>query len=156
MCVLFLNKWVCLYPKGDELTLNWLKIGWELVSLLIPTLLAVIVIALGYRKYVAPDLLAALEAAVKTTTTIASLGGIKRAEREGLVDLSKAVTTDIIRAKYPEMDLIKLAVSPSTWEQIEEALESNPAGVMELIEKYGHYFGMGEAEAGQKTLPTDF
>lgn len=136
--------------------MNWLKIGWDLVDLLIPTLLAVCVIVLGYRKYVAPDLTKALEEAVKVTKTIASLGGIKRAEREGLVDLSKAVTTDIIRAKYPEMDLIKLAVSPSTWEQIEDALENNPAGVMDLIEKYGHYFGMGEAEAGQKQLPTDF
>lgn len=135
--------------------MNWTKIGWDLASLLIPALLAVLVIALGYRKYVAPDLLAALEEAVKVTKTIASLGGIKRAEREGLVDLSKAVTKDLIATKFPEMELIKLAVSPGTWEQIEDALETNPAGVMELIEKYGHYFGMGQ-EAGQTPLTTDF
>jgi len=134
--------------------MNWLKIGWELGRLLASTLLSVLIIALGYRKYVAPDLLSALNEAIKTTKTIASLGTIKRVEREGTAKLAKAVTTDLVKAKYPEMEMIKLAVSPATWTQIEEALETNPTGVMELIDKYGHYFGMGAD--GQKPQQFDF
>lgn len=137
------------------MNMNWFFIGSRLADLLIPTLLSISVIVLLYRKYVAPEILASLEAAVKTTTTISSLAGITKAQREGTAGLTKAVTQDIVKARFPEMELIKLAVSPGTWEQIEDALENNPAGVMDLIEKYGHYFGM-EQTSGQSQLTTDF
>ncbi len=135
--------------------MNWILIGSKLVDLLLPTLLSIGVIVLLYRKYVAPSLLAALDEAMKTTKTIASLGGITKAQREGTAELAKAVTKDIIMAKYPELEAIKMVVSPSTWTQIEDALENNPTGVMELVDKYGSYFGI-EQTTRQTPLQTDF
>lgn len=135
--------------------MNWIKIGWELASLLFSALLSVVATVLLYRTYVAPDLTAALEEAVKTTKTIASLGGITRAQREGTAELARAVTKDIIMAKYPELEAIKMVVSPSTWTQIEDALENNPTGVMELVDKYGEYFGIEQA-SGQSQPTADF
>lgn len=127
----------------------WLNIGIELARLLVPTLLSVLIIALGYRKYIAPSLTAALEDAIKTTKTIASLGGIKKSQWADTQELSKAVTADLIKTQFPEIEFIKMALSPATWQQVEDAMETNPAGVMELIEKYGHYFtkdAQGEPE----------
>ena len=135
--------------------MNWYKLGSDTVIYLFPTLLSLVIVILAWRRYVAPELYAALEDAQKVITTLASLGGIKKADRVNLQQLSKAVTTDLVKNKYPEFDLIKMAVSPSTWEQIEDALENNPTGVMELIDKYGHYFGMKQ-DTGQSPLKTDF
>jgi len=134
--------------------MNWIKIGWELGRLLASTLLSVLIITLGYRKYVAPDLLSALNEAIKTTKTIASIGSIKRVEREGNAALVKAVTADLVKNQFPELEMVKLVVAPDTWEQIENALETNPTGVMELLDKYGHYFRQGED--GQTPQTFDF
>lgn len=130
--------------------INWQIVGIELVKTVFYVLLSLVSGALVFRKYIAPELTAALQEATKTATMLASLGGIKKADRVTTKELARAVTADLVKTKFPELELVKLAVSPGTWEQIEEALENNPTGVMQLIEEYGHYFKKG-ADGQEKT-----
>ena len=58
-----------------------------------------------------------------------------------LIILEKAVTTDLLHNQIPELQALKLILSPSTWEQIEEMMEENPASVMQMYEKWKPHLG---------------
>ena len=123
---------------------SWQVIGIEAVRLAVSISVSLVLGALLFRKYMAPEISEALEDAQKVISKVASLGGIKKADMVSSQELSRAVTADLVKNQFPELELAKLMLSPATWEQIEDALETNPAGVMELWEKYGHYFQKGE------------
>ena len=129
---------------------SWQVLGIEAVRLVISSLFSLALGVFLFRRYIAPGLTAALEDSINITKKIASLGGIKKADYENTQELTKAVTLDLIKTRFPEIEFIKMALSPATWQQVEEAMETNPAGVMELIEKYGHYFTK-DAEENQES-----
>jgi hypothetical protein len=119
---------------------SWYVLGSELVRLIISTSVSLVLGGFLFRKYISPPLMESLEEAQKVIKKVAALGGIKKADMVSNQELSRAVTTDLVKSQIPELELARVMLSPSTWEQIDEALETNPAGVMELWEKYGDYF----------------
>ena len=48
---------------------------------------------------------------------------------------------------------LKVFVSPSTWEEIEDTIDNNPEAILQLWQKYGHLLG---GDAAQKKLDFDF
>jgi len=128
---------------------SWQVVGIELVRAIFYMLLSLVSGALVFRKYIAPDLVAALEEATGVASKLAALGGIKKADMDTSRNIEKAVAEDFIKNKIPELELVKTFVSPSTWEDIEQSIEDNPAAIIQLWEKYGHFFtdkqGQGQA-----------
>lgn len=124
--------------------MNWIKIGSNSVPFLASIILSVIIVIIGFRKYIAPDIVESLAEAKKTIETLASLGGIKKQDWHDVQKIEKAVTTDLIYDKMPELQALRLVLSENTWEQIEEMIEENPAAVMQLYEKWKPYLGGAE------------
>lgn len=115
----------------------WLLAGLEVARALIPLVIG----ALLFRKYVAPGINEALEAVqegVMKITNVAKLSGIKSQEYNDMKSIEKIVGRDLITEKLPELEALKLILSPGAWEQIEETIEENPAAIIQLYEKYGH------------------
>lgn len=119
--------------------MNWLKIGYASAPFLASIILSVAIVIVAFRKYIAPDIIESLEEAKKTIETLASLGGIKKQDWHDVQKIEKAVTTDLIYEKMPEIQALRLILSPSTWEQVEEMIDENPAAVMQLYEKWKPY-----------------
>ena len=126
------------------LDMNWQKIGIAAVPFLVSILISVIGMILAFRKWVAPPLVEALEEATKTAKTLASLGGIKKADWNDVQKIEKAVTGEIIMEKMPELQALRLILSPSTWDMIDEMVTENPAAVLQLYEKWAPYLGGAE------------
>lgn len=122
------------------MVINWLLVGSEMAR-------ALIILAIGallFRKLVAPGINEALvdvQEAVKKITTVASLAGIKSQEFKDAKSIEKAVARDIINEKVPELEAIKVFVSKSTWEEIEDTIDNNPEAILQLWQKYGHLLG---------------
>ena len=132
--------------------INWLLVGFETARLLITLGIG----ALLFRKFVAPGINEALEAvneAVKKITTVAKLAGVKSQEYSAGKSIEKSVARDIINEKVPELEALKVFVSPSTWEEIEDTIDNNPEAILQLWQKYGHLLG---GDAAQKKLDFDF
>jgi len=127
--------------------MNWQKIGMSAVPYLVSILISVALGVLAFRRWVAPDITAALEDATKTAQTLASLGGIKKADWNDGQKIEKAVAAELIYDKLPELQALKLILSESTWNEIEEMIEENPAAVIEMYEKYAPLLG----KTSQKT-----
>ena len=130
----------------------WLNVGFEVARILIP----VIIISILFRKFVAPGINEALEdvqEAVTKITNVAKLAGIKSQEYSTSKEIEKVVAADLIKQNLPELEALKLILSPSTWEQIEESLTENPEAVLQLYEKYGHLLPGAD---GAKKLTADF
>lgn len=108
-----------------------------LVSILISVALGI----LAFRKWIAPDITAALAEATKTAQTLASLGGIKKADWNDTQELEAVITKELLLDKMPELELLRLALSPSSWEQVEEMIEENPKVALQLYEKYKPLLG---------------
>jgi len=121
--------------------MNWLKIGSNVAPFLATLILSVAAVILGFRRWVAPDIVKALEKAQMTITNLAKLGGVKSQEFKDMQAVEKIVGKDLIDQNIPEMEALRLFLSPSAWEQIEETIEENPAAVIQLYEKYGHLLG---------------
>lgn len=133
--------------------MNWLKMGSLLAPFVVSILVSVALGILTFRKYIAPDILTALETAENTITNLAKLSGVKSQEYKDAKTIEKVVAADLIKQKLPELEALKLMLSPDTWEQIEETIEGNPEAVIQLYEKYGHLFGKTEES---DTDHTDF
>ena len=123
------------------LKMNWPKIGMSMAPYLASVVLSVIIGIICFRRWIAPGIIEALEASTKTTQTLASLGGIKKADWNDVQKIEKAVTTDLLYDQMPELQALKLILSSSTWEQVEEMIEENPAAVMQMYEKWKPYLG---------------
>jgi hypothetical protein len=118
--------------------MNWQKIG-SLVAPHIVTAIVTLVFGLvAFRRWVAPPIVEALEEASKTAKTLASLGGLKKSEYHDMKMIEKAVGADLIKEQLPELEALKLILSPGTWEMIEETIQENPEAVIQLYQKYGH------------------
>ena len=118
--------------------MNWLKLGLAVAPFVASIVISVIIVILGFKKWIAPGINEALEEAKKTITNLAKLGGVKSQEYKDMKGIEKAVAADIITKNIPELEAIKLFLSPSTWEEIESTIENNPEAVLQLWEKYGH------------------
>ena len=121
--------------------MNWQKIGMSAVPYLVSILISVALGVLAFRWRIAPDIKAALEDATKTAQTLASLGGIKKADWNDTQELEAVITKELLMDKMPELELLKLALSPSSWEQVEEMIEENPKVALQLYEKYKPLLG---------------
>lgn len=134
--------------------MNWIKIGMETAPYVASIILSVIIVIMTFRKFIAPELMASMEEAQKTIKTLASLGGIKKADYTTSQELGKDIAADILKEKFPEAEGLKLILSPSTWEKVEDAMEDNPAAILQLIDKYGPIIGIGGEQ--QQLKKTDF
>ena len=130
----------------------WQKVGIEAARLIATMLLTVGVIALGWRKYLAPEFIEALEEASKVTKQIASLGGIKKADYEDVTRIENKIGAQIIASKMPELEGIKLLLGAETAADLDAFIENNPTAAMQLYEKYKHF--LPGSQASEQT--TDF
>ena len=121
--------------------MNWIKIGTAAVPFLVSILISVTLGILAFRRWIAPGIMEALEEASKTAKTLASLGGLKKKDWNDVQEIEKAVTTDLLFDRMPELQALRVILSPSTWEQVEEMIETNPGAVMQLYEKWKPYLG---------------
>ena len=124
--------------------MNWLKMGSAVAPFLVSILISVVVGALAFRRWIAPGIVEALETSAKTSTQLANLGGMKRKEYVDGQALDKVISKELIMDKLPELEALRLILSPSSWEQVEEMIEDNPAAVISMYEKYGHLLGGAE------------
>jgi len=130
----------------------WLNAGYILAMMLIPVLIG----GLLFRKFVAPGINEALGdilEAKASITNMAKLAGVKSQEYKDSKGLEKVVAQDLITTNLPELEALKLILSPSAWEKIEETIEDNPEAVLQLYEKYGHLLKAGVA---QETFKADY
>jgi len=128
--------------------MNWFKIGSWLAPYVATLILSVGICILGFRRYILPELKTSLEEAQKTITNLAKLGGVKSQEFKDVKALEKVVAKDVVSQALPELEALRMILSPSTWERIEEAMEENPEAILQLYQRYGHLLGIGEQ--GQK------
>ena len=143
---------VYLYHLRGKTVINWLLVGYELARLF----LSVLTCALLFRKFVAPSLnegLADVQEAVMKITNVAKLAGVKSQEYKDSKGIEQAVARDIINEKVPELEALKVFVSPATWEEIEDTIDNNPEAILQLWQKYGHLLG---GAASVKQLATDY
>ncbi|GAI33000.1 unnamed protein product [marine sediment metagenome] len=122
--------------------MNWLKFGYSSVPYLASILISVAVGILAFRRWIAPGIIEALEEATKTAQTLASLGGIKKENWHDEQALETVITKELLMDKMPELELLRLALSPASWEQVEEIIESNPAAALKIYEKYAPLLGV--------------
>ena len=125
---------------------NWLSFGYDLAFLAVCVAFSVLTGALMFKKYVSPQITAALEEAGETITNLAKLGGIRSQEYTAAKNIEKSVGRDLIENQIPELELVKTFVSPSTWEEIQDTIDNNPEALIQLWQKYGHFFKQGAAE----------
>ena len=130
----------------------WLNVGYTLAVMLVPLVIG----GLLFRKFIAPGINQALldvEEATLKITNVAKLAGVKSQEYTVSKGIEKVVAEDLIKQNLPELEALKLILSPSTWEQIEETITENPEAVLQLYEKYGHLLPGAE---GSKKRVADF
>lgn len=126
---------------------NWQLAGTELARLILISAMSILAGAYLFRLYVAPSIVDAIEQlnkADETITNLAKLAGVKSNEYTASKGIEKAVAEDFIKQKIPELELVKTFVSPATWDEIQDTIENNPEAVIQLWEKYGHFFTQGE------------
>ena len=127
---------------------NWLLAGSKLAGMMFQTSVTLVCGALIYRKLVAPALTAQLALSSETITNVAKLAGVKSQEYTGAKNIEKSIARDLINNKIPELEAIKVFVSPDTWDEIQDTIDNNPEAVLQLWQKYGHHFtGVQEAQA---------
>lgn len=124
--------------------MNWLKFGYDLAFLVLSVGFSLLLGALMFKRYVSPQITEALTDAQKTITNLAKLGGVKSQEFKDMRKIEKSVAEDFIKNQIPELELVKAVVSPKTWEDIELTMENNPEALIQLWEKYGHFFTQGQ------------
>jgi len=122
--------------------MNWLKLGYGVAPYLISIIISVALGILAFRRWIAPDLTAALEEATKVSTQLANLGGMKKQDWHDGQKLEEIITKELIMDKMPELQALQVILSPSSWEQIEEMIEENPAAVLKMYEKYAPLLGV--------------
>jgi len=132
--------------------MNWLKLGYAVAPYLVSILISVAVGILAFRRWIAPGIMEALETATKTSTQLANLGGMKKQDWHDENALETIITKELLIDKMPELELLRLALSPSSWEQVEEMIEENPKVALQLYEKYKPLLG----GAKQTPVKTDF
>ena len=129
---------------------NWLSFGYDLAFLVVCVAFSLLSGALIFKRYLAPQINEALEKAQETITNLAKLGGVKSQEFKDSKKIESLVAEDFIKQQIPELELVKTFVSPSTWVEIQDTIENNPQAVIQLWEKYGHFFtdkqGQGAAQ----------
>lgn len=133
------------------MTMNWLKIGSQAAPFVASIVISVLIGVLGFRKYMAPEINEALVEAKQAIKNLATLAGVKSQEYKDAKGIEKIVAADLIEQKLPELQALKVILSPSAWEQIEETIEENPEAVLQLYQKYGHLLG-AEGEELKKTF----
>lgn len=131
--------------------INWLKLGYQMATLVFSASFTLAFGALAFRKYVLPELLEALDEAQKVITNLAKLGGVRSQEYTAAKGIEKAVARDIINEKIPELEAIKVFVSQNTWDEIQDTIDNNPEAIIQLWDKYGHLIGATEAANKVKT-----
>ena len=132
--------------------IDWLSLGYELAFLLFSTAFTLVCGALFYRKYVAPSILEEMQKASETITNVAKLAGLKSQEYTGAKNIEKSVARDLINNKIPELEAVKVFVSPDTWEEIQDNIDNHPEAILQLWQKYGHYFTGVEAKKEQEYM----
>ena len=138
----------CLSKRGVSVSLmvfSWLQAGYELVRLLIPTLLSLVLGALIFKKVIAPEFNARYEEAQKTITNLAKLAGVKAQEYTEGKTIEKLVAADLLTTNFPEWQALKQGLSPDTVERVETMMEENPEVALQLYKKSGHLIGGGDA-----------
>lgn len=134
---------------------DWLLFGYRLATLIFSTAVSLVCGGLIFKKWLAPVLMGELEKANETVTNLAKLAGVKSQEFTGAKSIEKSVARDMIANKIPELEAVRVFVSQDTWDEIQDTIESNPEAILQLWQKYGHFFG-GDAEAQQSTELPDF
>jgi len=127
--------------------MNWQKIGMAVVPYLVSILISVVVVAFSFRRWIAPGIEETLLEAQKTIKTLAGLGGIKKADWHDEQTLETVITKELLLDKMPELELLRLALSPASWEQVEEIIQTNPAAALKMYEKYAPLLGGAEKKA---------
>lgn len=131
-----------------------MKVGSAVAPFLATILISVGAVILTYRKFIAPELMEQLSNAEKTITNLAKLAGVKSQEFTASRALGKEIAADVLGKAFPEAEALKLILSQSTWEKVEDAMEDNPEAILQLIDKYGPILGIGGEQ--QKTQDSDF
>ena len=138
----------------------WQKLGIEVARLLFYTLVSLGCGALAFRYLIAPllqeryeEISEAFKTYDETVKNLGKLAGIKSHEYTSSKGIEKKIARDLIESNVPELEALKVIVSPSTWEEIEDTLENNPQAIIQLWEKYGHLF---QREAEDQRIRYDF
>jgi len=121
--------------------MNWLKIGYVVAPHLVTLILSVVVGILAFRRWIAPEILEALAKSDKVSKTLAGLGGMKKQDWHDQEALETVITKELLLDKMPELELLRMALSPSSWEQVEEMIQENPKVALQLYEKYKPLLG---------------
>ena len=129
--------------------INWLLMGYELARLIIFSIITLFAASQLYIKYIQPDIQERYDEAHQTITNLAKLAGVKSQEYTGAKNIEKSVARDIITQQVPELEALKVFVSPSTWEEIEDTIENNPEAIIQLWQKYGHLLSGAAEEKGR-------
>ena len=131
------------------LNMNWSKIGSLMAPHLVSILISLGVVLLAWRKFMLPEIEGTLKEAQKTISTLAGLGGLRKSEWQDGAALEKAVGAEIIGKQIPELEALKLILDTGTWEKIEDAIENNPAAVIQMYEKWKHLIP-GASQSSEK------
>jgi len=131
------------------LDMNWPKLGLNVAPFLATLILSVAVGILAFRTWIAPNIQASLVEAQETITNLAKLAGVKKQDYWDETKLETVITKELLMDKMPELELLRLALSPSAWEQVEEIIETNPAAALKMYQKYAPLLGGAEQKREQ-------
>lgn len=123
--------------------INWLNLGYVAVQIVVTGILTLVSGAFLYRRYVQDEIVSMLEStqeaineAAATSKRLASLAGVKGQEYAGAKNLEKEIASDLVNQNIPELQALKMLLTPSMWEKVEEAIENNPEQVLQLYQRY--------------------
>jgi len=123
---------------SSKIDMNWVKIGLEMGTHLIWMVATLGIVLVAWRRFMAPPIMEALENANKSMKTLSVQGNIRYEEFAALGELVGEVGGEIIIKQIPELEALKLILDTGTWDKIEDAIENNPAAVIQLYEKWKH------------------
>ena len=116
--------------------MNWQKIGVMLVDRALVVLVSLVIVVIVWRKFMLPEIEGTLQEAQKTIKTIAGLGGIKKADYEGITKMENAIGSKLIIEKMPELGMIKMLIGAENADMLDEFIKENPTAALQMYEKY--------------------
>ena len=121
---------------SSKVMINWIKIGMMLADRAIVVLVSLVIVVIAWRKFMLPEIEETLLEAQKTIKTIAGLGGIKRADYEGITKMENAIGSKLIIEKMPELGMIKMLIGAENADMLDEFIKENPTAALQMYEKY--------------------
>lgn len=130
--------------------MNWQKIGVMLVDRALVVLVSLVIVVIVWRKFMLPEIEGTLQEAQKTIKTIAGLGGIKKADYEGITKMENAIGSKLIIEKMPELGMIKMLIGAENADMLDEFIKENPTAALQMYEKYRPLLP-GDSQSTEKT-----